>query len=123
MYEKQPIHERPVNTLFSDGVGDALKVQPSVVRVLDEDVHEDMLPSVGVQQGMPRSGGDAYGARSADEVYPCTALRMDPHTVNLSLLENPEIQRGDVGRDGDARVVRSDVQLVGYFRAIGRDPG
>ena len=91
---------------------------PLAIGALDIDIEEDVAAPVGVEQGAPRAEGDADLPGLAEDVDRAPTVRADRDEIRTSVLENPEIQRGDVGGYDGPGVVRAYVGLAADFGVL-----
>ncbi len=105
-------HQGAVDVLFGDMVGDRLEMRPLAIGILHIDVERDPAAPVGIQQGAPGLRGDAHPSGPAEDGDGGGILPADRQGVGPPFLQDPEIQRSDIGRHRHTGVVGAQIGLA-----------
>ena len=112
-----PVHDVAIDILRRDLIGYAWELPPSVFGIFDIDIQQYPAAPVRREQSPPGPDWNTHPARFAEEINGPARVRMESGNVPLSRFGNPEVERGDVGRNDEVGVIRADLRRDGDFGA------
>jgi len=102
------IHDVGIDRLLSDRVGDSAELDPRPLLRPREDVERQPASPARFEQPSPPFHRDPALAVAARDIELRPPFRGDPDKIVDPVLHDPEVQRRDVRRDDQRRVVRID---------------